>query len=364
MRVHVENIRNPRDEAPTHVQFDEDSISLIDIWLLLARRKWILAIFVILAVIVALIYVTLVPPLFSYTTTIEIGSQILNDQVTPIESQETVRTKIAESYIPLALQDFAKDDPEGQGRFAIKANTPRNSQIVLLHSTGPENQEDNYRHLHNMVVKKIQEDHRRVSNVLRKNIESSIEARKRRITDHKENAGVIAARIKRLDDERELLVAEVDQTEVLIETANRNRIEAIKNVAEESRAMTLLLITEELRHNRARLTNLRKRIAVDIPEQHDKLAKELADNQRAQENELAQIESLRLALSGLLETRSVSPSIKSGGAVGPANLVILVLAVCVGLMIGIIAVMFTEFSSIAKTREHQKRMGESLKAAA
>lgn len=342
--------RIPHQNDVTYPHPAEDEISLIDMWLVLVRRKWILAAVMVTATLGGLAYALFLPPKYAYSTTIEIGSQIQNNQATPIEAPDSVRAKIAESYIPLVLHERQQGMLDERKRYEIKVDVPKNSQVIVLRSEGREQDEDTYTALHRAVVERIQDDHKRVSNVLRRNLEALVADRERKIAGFQEDGQMLAAQLKRLADERDLITKEIEQTEQLIAAAGRNHERAIREAADGPGAVTLMLITDELRNNRSRLTELKQRVLVELPNRHDQLEKSLSDVRRSQEEEKAQIESLRLSLQGLLETRAVTPPIRLLEPIGPGRGVIVILSVLLGLMFGIFAALFSEF--LSKARAH------------
>ena len=341
---------NERAEEAAYIGYRDDEISLIDLWLVLVRRRAVILAGTLVCLVAGLAYILIVPPKYTYTTTIEIGTQIVNERVSPIEAQDSVRAKIAESYIPLIVQQYQKESGEEDVRYKIDVNAPKNSQVLVLTSKGTEDQEQTYTTLHRLVVQKLEQDHQRVSNVVRTGLTSQIAERERKAVELQEEAKVLEARIKRIEDERGLLALEIQQTEALLTDAERNRARAVDEVTDATRAMTLLMLSDQLRQNRERLTELKQRLMVELPNTRDDLEKALSDNRRAQENELDDIESLRPELSGIVETRAVAPSLRLSEPVGLAKSVVLVLYLLLGLVLSVFIAFFLEFLSKVKAQ--------------
>lgn len=334
-----------RHDIPDPEAVDADEISLIDLWLVLVRRRKIIAAVTASAVIAGLAYVLFIPPRYEYTTTIEIGAQIMNERATPIEGQDSVRAKLAESYIPTVVQEYQSDRGQQGIDYEVTVNAPKNSQVLVLTSRGTEDQEQAYKTLHQLVVQKLEQDHQRVSNVLKKGLEVRVAERERKIAALQEEAMALETRIKRIEDERALLALEIEQTENSLANAQQQRTNAVSEVTDATRAMTLLMISDQLRQSRQRLTELKQRLVVELPNKRDKLEIELSDNRRSQENEQAAIESVRSALVGMLETRAITPPLRLAKPVGPRKAVVLSLSLMLGLMLGVFLAFFSEFLS-------------------
>lgn len=332
------------------VELVDDEINLIDLWLVLVRRKWLIAVITALVVVGGLIYAFIVPPSFVYTTTIEIGTQIVNHQVAPIEGQDSVRAKIAESYIPLVIQQYQSKVGNKGGSYNITVNAPANSQVVVLNSKGPLKDEAVYKRLQSLVVERLKEDHKRVSNVLRKGIEAQMAEGQRKISALGEEKRLLNAQLKRTDDERVLLTSAIEHASSLVADSEKQRAEAVNEVTDPTRAMTLLLLSEQLRKARERLTDLKERLTTELPDKRDKIEKALSDNRFAQENQQTDIEKLHLSLVSMLETRAVSPPLRLPDPVGPGKAMMLLLSFVSGLVLALFSAFFIEFLSKVKGR--------------
>ncbi len=100
-----------KDQQPLAIQdprllpayYQEDEISLVDLWLVLAKRKRLIAAVAGTIAVAGLLYALLMPRAYTYTTSIEIARD--GDKL--LESPQTVLAKLQESYIPLVLTEHA-----------------------------------------------------------------------------------------------------------------------------------------------------------------------------------------------------------------------------------------------------------------
>ncbi len=326
----------------------DDEISLIDIWLVLYRRRWLVT--AIIAVVVAggLAYAFLIPPRYAYTTTIEIGTRIVNNLLVPIESQESVRAKIIESYVPYVIQQYQSKEANIIGGYGITVSAPKDSQIVVLSSKGVVQDETVYKQLHSMVVERIRDDHNRVSSVLRKGIEAQVAERERKVSALQEQKRLLDAQFKRIDEERVLLSGEIEQINTLADESERQRAKAVMEISDSAKAMTLLMLSEQVRQTYSRLADLKKRMMIDLPNKRDEFEKAFYDNLLAQADQRAEAEQMRLSLANMLDTRTVAPSLRLPDPVGPGKAVVVVLSLVVGLLLAVVLAFFIEFLSKVK----------------
>lgn len=148
-----------------------------DVVRILARRKHQIGLIFFVVLILAGSYIYFRPSIYAYTTTIEIGSSIRSEdgkaQVMPLEPPRTVVTKVEQAYGPAALQALSIENPRVA---AIKfiATAPKETDLVVLTSHGPEVDEKIHLQIHSLVASNIQEDHNQKISPLRITLEQQL----------------------------------------------------------------------------------------------------------------------------------------------------------------------------------------------
>ena len=115
-----------------------NEVSLVDFAMVLVRRKKIIAASITAFIIIGLTLAFIIPKSYTYTTTLEVGSQFIAGSVKPFEAPQTLLAKIQYSFIPQALNQQRLDHPEDNKKFKIKVSIPKNSVIILLEVKGSE----------------------------------------------------------------------------------------------------------------------------------------------------------------------------------------------------------------------------------
>ncbi len=140
----------------------ESEISLIDLVLVLVKRSKLISLIVIIFIIFGITNTFFVTKQYTYSTTLEIGNQMINGSFKPFESPQTLLAKLEHSFIPQVLNDQYKTTPNNDKRYEINANIPKGSSIIVLETSGSAEQHDLMTGLLTKVIKKVKEDHSRI----------------------------------------------------------------------------------------------------------------------------------------------------------------------------------------------------------
>lgn len=209
-----------KQSKPVYIQdispYRDDEISLIDLSLILIKRKT-LFISILLSFIVAGIAIALiVPKKYMYSTSIEIGSQLIDNKVQPLESPNTLRAKLQHGYIPIVQKSWLKGAPEDSRKFKIHAIIPQSSQIIVLEAKAAESDDDTIVNLLSQITSKATAD----SNKIYTSLQLSLQQLKRQ-TEQK-----IQALAKKADasSEIETLQQTLDNYDLQLANLRKTRI--------------------------------------------------------------------------------------------------------------------------------------------
>jgi hypothetical protein len=334
----LQQLQRTAGDAPVMAPMPTDEISLVALAALIWRRRR--AAWVTLSAIVAcgLAVALLLPKTFAYTTTIEIGSWVDDGKTVPIESIDTTLNKLQEHYIPLARRRYQQDHPQDRHVFEVTARVPKGSQLVVLESKAPEAKSAPYRQIQAQAVQDLLADHGRVFELQRAAIGQQKQRAEAALQALVDEAAVIERQFDRLEQTDQLLEQQIADTRAMIDDASRNRTRAVG----EARAMTLLMLDNEVRANRARLADLLQ-LQVGQAEKRDQLQKSLRENKRDQALQRAEIEQLDLQLKNLQETRALGVAMQSPRPVGASRSLIVALSLVLGCMLALLVPLVLEF---------------------
>ena len=327
-----------------------DEISLIDLFLVIKRRKKSVFYAVFIFTILSTVFALAKSDVYRYAASIEIGSRLVNNKIVKIDSPATVLAKLTEGYIPLVLAEnlnanTSKDtiSPKISGRI------PKGSEIIVLETKGVKEHEDVYVRLLIEVIKKIKDDHKLIVLGIRKKIEININKISRQVIEQEAELNIQVAMLKRQDDIAKLIKQDIDSTSKTLESALKSREEALRETSEESKALTLMFLTSEIRNTQKDVASLKERLHVKLPGVRDRLNKKIQDIKGVIEGHSDQISKLVLEKESIQETRALTAPIRSLKPVGTGKSVIVILGTMVGLFFGIMLVFVAEMSK--KVRE-------------
>ena len=152
----------------------DDEISLVDLAMVLIRRKRMIAVIAAFIILLGVIAALSVPKSYTFASSIEIGSQIIGGADKPFESPQTLLAKIQHVFIPQVLNEQRQTDTENKEKYKIKASIPKSSVIIVLEIKGTEEKAALLKSLLQSITKKATLDHSRINESVRKNITSRL----------------------------------------------------------------------------------------------------------------------------------------------------------------------------------------------
>lgn len=154
-----------------------NEVSLFDLIMVLTNRKKLIGIICISVLLLAVAKTILTPKKYTYSTSLEIGSQIIDGKVQTFESPETLLAKLQFNFIPKALSSH-KINQNDNKTYAIKATNPKNSTIVILKTTGVEAESDTIRKILQEITQKAVIDNKKMYSAIKQNLDIQIERTK------------------------------------------------------------------------------------------------------------------------------------------------------------------------------------------
>ncbi len=149
-----------------YIDNKEDEISLIDIFLVLFKRKMVILLTLLACTTLAVLLIFLTTEKTTFATSIKIGGK------PAIESNISALTKLKESYIPIT-KDSLKDDDIIRD-LKLKVRAPENSNLVIIETTTRTNNQDQVKELHQKIAERFIAEHNEELNLQQTAIENQI----------------------------------------------------------------------------------------------------------------------------------------------------------------------------------------------
>ncbi len=337
----------PQEIEALQTYYQEDEISLVDLWLVFEKHKK-LFVGILLAFVISGLAVALTKSKqYSYTTSIEIARSTEG----LLEEPGTVLAKLQQSYIPLVINEYENNSPEAKKGIKIDASIPKGSEIIVLNSKGSEDAEPLFARLHQSVVEKITRDHDSTITVIKAEFEAQLHGAENKLGELRDKAMFIENQVKRLDEKSKLISKQIDEIGKVIEESRKNRIKAVNEVTGEAKAMTLLLIDNEIQQYQERESMLIEQLHLGLASDRDTLKQELANNSRAQAEQQEKILEMKAKIANILKTRAITPTMRSQEPIAPNRKLIIAIAAILGLIAGLTAVFAREFAHRVKEKK-------------
>jgi len=142
--------------------------------MVLIRRKTMIAVIFTVILALGVTKALFTPRIYTVSATIEIGNQIINGTIQPLESPQALLAKLQYSYIPQILVEHKQTSPDDKKRYQITSRVPTGSNITLLEIKGTEDQVDTLINLLQAVSQKAIQDHSRIFTSAKSGLETRL----------------------------------------------------------------------------------------------------------------------------------------------------------------------------------------------
>jgi len=380
---------------------DEDEISLIDIWLVLVRRKRVIFAAILLGGVIASAWALLIPPSYRFFTTLSLGQLTLKNggemKILPLDTPQNALAKLQNAYIPQVQAKWrgknkAVDEVRGCN---LVAKIPKDSHLVMIEAKAREADGPTCLGLISQAAQALVHDHDSLLAPVKARLSAQLDsaklaletlkddrifavkvnALKRQLSGarHKLSAledqkEILENRYAHIDTERELTTKALQDNTATLKTAVKNRAAILKRSSNPATAVTLLTLGNEIQHYQDRIASLDQRLSISLPEKREALQKQLEANKRAQQqqtdliagreaelaklhidrerqerNQLLTIKELESRIAEMRPTRILRTANMSPRPVSASMSVKVVLGLMLGLMLGMFAAFVTEF---------------------
>lgn len=402
----------PLDPRIIPAYYRDDEISLVDLWIAIARRKKLVLGVAGAVLLIGLAAALVMPKKYDYSAVIEIGGKLQRrdgvSTFTAIESPDTVKSKLESAYLPDAIRKHLGEAGTADFIPRVKVQAPKGSNTLIISSTVPEERGDAIKAIMQDTAQALIKDHDRVtatdiaqlqnelSDAQRaldalsdpdarsakiKAVEKEVEDTRVRLLSLESERKLIEGNQSRLDRQEEMLKGQLLDVDSLIKGLKQQRTKSGSGAKGTLDALAQMLIDAQLLQLLTRQADLEERLHVQLAAERDNLRKRLEDNTREitltkalveqREAELAafikdldrqtlaqenRVKSIKVAMDNILATRLILEPAQGNEPAGPHKALILALAGFLGLFAGLFAAFIAEFRD--KVLERMAEQGE------
>lgn len=333
----------------------DDEISLVDLWRLLARRKWWIWGITLAILAAGVLFALLQTPLYEFTSTIDLGADASG---APIEEPEWATSVLEEVLVPIARRRPGEEiQPERAPK--VRVTPVADSGFIHLRSIGSTESTERIAKLHQRIAQlldaelaeRFERERQRLTDQLdRIELDHELEIQEiaNALQDTVQRRTTLGKQITLLQAERELLEQQLEDLRPLEEDARQ--AEAIRGETS-SFPLAFLPRTSALRMRHS----AERALATAIPWEIRELEQQVADLENQEEHLKAMRAAMEMRLAN--ETTSLERTlehIRDSGVRGELALagdtpegagrgLVVALSLVLGLMLGVFGAFFREF---------------------
>lgn len=307
---------------------------LVNILLLLARFKWIVIPAMLVGGGIGLLLAVVVPRSFAYSTTLEVGS-VERESTAVIESPDSIISKITTVHLPAIEREYGTTIGQSGFVLGLEVKNPRNTNLVVLTSKGPLDEESTHRFVQGKIVDCILADHRDKLAFLRTNLTLELEQSRRQAESLKDQAAALVVRRTLLEERRSLTTQRIEQIENDLARVINNRELAGKSLTGQDQVLTLMMLDLQLVRERDKSMDLKRELAVGLAEERDRITREEADLARSQKDQDGRIAAIQARISNIDASKLVGETQRSQKAVSFDPIVVFGVTLVLGAFFGI-----------------------------
>lgn len=313
--------------------YASDEIDLVEVGVSLWRRwKLMLVVFLVclgLGLVVALVF----PKKYEYSTTIQIGTQVVGDQLQPIEPPDSAAKKIDNGFLPQIVQQQAKKNGINPKKLSFGVSSPPKTNLVIISGKAPDTLSQTFISVEKDAAQALINSELPLTKVMRAKLES-------KLADAQAN-------VQELEDPKykQLLKKQIASLEGFKNQAQKQELASSQHAGSANDAMSSLLLGKQVQDSESQLANLQQTLEVNLP---GKIA-----------SAKAKVSSIKAEIDNLQASQIVAGPLKSVEPSGLPRSIIAILGAIIGVILALLAAVGTNYVAAVKARLRQTQTGQS-----
>ena len=320
--------------------YADDEISLIDLAVVLVRRRWVIFGVFALCTAVGAVVAWVKPAQYKYTAAIAIAHVPNGSALQPIESPQAVLARVDNVYVPSARSALAKRAAGKDADYPVSASVPEGSSLIWLEAKGSEADGDDYKSLYTDVADSIRASEHAQVESFRKNLQAKRQADFDQLEQLKSDSAQLRKREQAIENSVSSTNKQIDELQRQVADTQR-KLRKASSASGSSESVNVL--NGNLMELLSRLDDARSTAQVRLPAEQTQIVDRLSDNLQSQVRLRSQIADLEGRLDGIVEAKVVAAPARSLKPVGVSAALIVVLSVILGLILGVLAAFSVEF---------------------
>jgi uncharacterized protein involved in exopolysaccharide biosynthesis len=338
-------------------QLPDDEISLFDLWLVLVRRRWLMALIFVVIAGLGLAYALTRPDVYEYTTTLSIGQIFKSGDedsgpvLAPVQSPSGVVAEINSVHAPAAVRAVVGDPRQATYLPEINVNSPEGSELVLLSGETTTDNATKLGETMRTIAERVESAHADRIQTARQSLQQEIEAAKNELERLQARKEALQGRFEDLDAREKSLQQRREELQSELERLVDQR----NNAADDVSTRSLMTLNSRIASLRDDVTGVNDELTQRIPTERREARLELATVRSEMDAKRKTVSRAERRLSQVQPTRLASEPEQSLKPTGTSGKLILALAMVLGAMMAVFGAFVWEFVTRANAyaREQQ-----------
>lgn len=354
-----QKVIQPLYPAYQPVDFVEDEINLVDVWITLKqKRSLFFKVFPILLVVGIIYTFFIFQEKHALVTTIQIGSIEQEGNIHPIEPPESLLSKINNAMAPQVLQGWIEKNPQFKA-FETEISNPKKSDIILITNKIIPDELAHYKIFQQSLAEKVVDDHEKQIGLLQSDLVVQLnqarntlarlrdpETLKNQLSSAEINLEAAQVKLKKLEQS---YTKNVEQGESGLE--RKIKMENMKTLKPENEGLSdpllelqyeQLLLDSQLSIDQQNLLIAKTKLNID------RIKKDYQQSIEQQQFDLADLET---RLNSYNKTRVVGQPILTINPVGLSRNILLVVVLIIASVISFVVILVSIFKDKVQQRE-------------
>lgn len=301
-----------------------DEIDLIGIGASLWRRwKMMLAVFL-GCLGLTLLAVFLIPKDYQYSTTVQVGTQIVGNQVQPVEPPDSAAKKVENGFLPEIIQQYAQKNTIPPKKLKFIVSSPLKTNLVVISGKATDSLAKAYISIENEAAQRLVQSELPLTKVMRAKLES-------KLVDAQSN-------LQELQNPKykALLHKQIASLETYQALVRKEQLQANRKSNSANEALSAMLLSNQAQDANKQLSELEQTLEINLPGQ-------IASAK-------AEVSSLKTEINNLQTSKVVAGPLKSVEPTGPSRTFTVILGVTIGLILALFAAACANYISAVRSR--------------
>lgn len=277
----------------------------------------------------ALALALLIPKKYNYSTTIQIGTQVVGDKLQSIEPPDSAAKKIENGFLPQIVQQQAQEAGINPKGLSFNVSSPPKTNLVVISGNASVKLSHAFISVEKAAAQALINSELPLTKVMRAKLESEL--------------ADAQSSVQELEDPKykQLLQSQIASLETFKKQAQQQQLESNRHVHSANDALSSLLLGKQVQQAEKDLATLQQTLQVNLPGQ-------IASAK-------AKVSSVKAEIDNLQASEIVAGPLKSVEATGLPRSIIAILGAVIGVILAILAAASVNYISAVRSRIKENR---------